>query len=297
MCIFAVKNKEQYKMSNKTIVDNLYKRSDKLIDDWLSNNFANTGTYKTDLFLSVQKKPNGGLLKPEYIDLMPEPFFGNPDDNLAVILNLNPGYGEKDKFYISKDKVKNVLSNGYSVFAKNNPYLTDCKFHPDAFKWWKLRLKWLCNLELCCMGNNSGKLPFVMEFCPWHSHNWGEANLDLSSPEIKDYIEKNVLLPAVYAVKQSVLGFVISIGKIYSDLYSCLGFIKEKEWSANSGITDWPISPRSGKPTDMHFEYYKKIIENQNIKVLSIWHSGSNYPPSNNFLLLEKEIIDYIRNN
>ena len=58
-----------------TIVENLYKRSDKLIKDWMSNDFPNTDTYKNDPFLTVQKKPNDGLLKPEYIDLMPEPFF------------------------------------------------------------------------------------------------------------------------------------------------------------------------------------------------------------------------------
>ena len=72
----------------------LYRRSDTLMKDWLSDHFTDTDTFKNDPFLSVQKKPNGGLLQSKYIDLMPEPFLGNPDpeNNLVVMLNLNLFY-------------------------------------------------------------------------------------------------------------------------------------------------------------------------------------------------------------
>ena len=61
---------------SKTIIENLYEKSDKLIVDWMSSDFQNTDTYKNDPFLSIQKKPDGGLLKPEYIELMPVLYVG-----------------------------------------------------------------------------------------------------------------------------------------------------------------------------------------------------------------------------
>lgn len=152
-----------------------YNRCDTLIKDWLKNDFDKTSTYQNDPFLSEQKKPNRGLLKPEYIELMPEPFFGDPDNNLAVILNLNPGYGLDDKKSIGKSKVKNKLCQGYSAFAKNNPYLSNCNFHPNAYNWWKKRYDWLKTL----LGyNEDDRKPFTLEFCPWHSSNWSEARIN-----------------------------------------------------------------------------------------------------------------------
>ena len=275
-----------------TIVENLYKRSDKLIKDWMSNDFPNTDTYKNDPFLTVQKKPNDGLLKPEYIDLMPEPFFGNPEDeNLAVILNLNPGYGPNNKDYIGKNKVKDRLNQGYSIFAKTNPYLTDDEFHPDAYDWWQKRLCWLQDLE----GHKSDKLPFVMELCPWHSHKWGDARINHFSQEQKDYIEKNVLLPAAYGAKRSKLGFIISIGKVYTKLYENLDFECQKEWGPNSGTNEWPISSKTRKPKHVYFAYYNRMIDGETIKVLSVWLRGSNKTPCKDFLGIEKDIIEYIK--
>lgn len=275
---------------SKTIIENLYEKSDKLIVDWMSSDFQNTDTYKNDPFLSIQKKPDGGLLKPEYIELMPEPFFGDPENNLAVILNLNPGYGPENKNYIAKDKVRTVLNNGYSNFAKTNPYLTNHGFHPDAYNWWQKRLCWLQEL----VDYKAGKLPFVMELCPWHSHKWGDAKINHFSQDQKGYIEKNVLLPAAYAAKQSELGFIISIGKMYTNLYFDLDFKVIKEWGPDD-IINWPISTKTRKPKQVHFTYYKRNVDSETIKVLSIWLWGSNKTPCKEFLSIEKDIIDYIK--
>ena len=73
---------------------------------------------------------NDKLKNPEYnyLDLMPELFFGDPDNNLAVMLNLNPGFGDTNKNFIGKKVVTKRLSKGYSSFAKSFPYLSDPLF-------------------------------------------------------------------------------------------------------------------------------------------------------------------------
>ena len=284
-----------YKMS-KTIIENLYEKSDKLIVDWMSSDFQNTDTYKNDPFLSIQKKPDGGLLKPEYIELMPEPFFGDPENNLAVILNLNPGYGPDNKKHIGKNEVKDKLSQGYSTFAKTNPYLTQPDvnqkpFHPEAHKWWAKRYNWLKSI----LGyDKDDRKPFTLEFCPWHSNNWSDAgiNIDDFINIHQDYIRDSILLPAAYAINnnRSVSPCIISIGKTYTKLYKSLGFTIEKTWQRPEIVKGvWP-----GK--EVFFEYYKKIeINNQTIKALAIWLNGSNKTPSEEFIDIEKDIIEYIK--
>lgn len=271
-----------------------FSHCDTLIKDWLSSSFITTGTYKNDPFLSVQKKPNGGLLQPKYINLMPEPFWGDPGDpdkkNLAVMLNLNPGYGNNDHKYIGKTAVAGSLSNGYPSFAKTNPYLTNPSFHPDAYDWWQKRLAWLKSIF-----GEGEELPFVLELCPWHSHNWSEAGIVQFNKNQIDHIEKYVLLPAQEAVKNSVSGCIFSIGKVYTRLYPELGFKLVKEWEPDSSNKNWPTSPKTKKPKNVHFKYYKKDTETGTIKVLSIWIWGSNKTPCSEFLDIEKEIVEYIR--
>lgn len=116
-------------------INKYYSYCDKLVADWLSSNFQSTDTYNNDFFLTRNSK----LKDPNYLDLMPELFFGDPDNNLAVMLNLNPGFGETNKDCIGKEVVLGRLSKGYSTFAKTFPYLSDPTFHPDATDWWGRR--------------------------------------------------------------------------------------------------------------------------------------------------------------
>lgn len=275
----------------------LYRRSDTLIKDWLSDHFTDTDTFKNDPFLSVQKKPNGGLLQSKYIDLMPEPFLGNPDpeNNLVVMLNLNPGYGETDAQFIGKKVVSERLANGYSEFAKTNPYLTDPSFHPAAYEWSRKRLIWL--RSILDVDENDERLQFVLELCPWHSHKWGEARINnLNAAQIQ-YINDNVLVPATKAAKQSKAGFIVSVGKIYTKLYPELGFELVKEWEPDEKDSGWPKSRKTSKPKSVHFKYYKKVTGSETVKVLSIWIWGCNKTPCSEFLPLERSIVEYIRNH
>ena len=49
---------------------------------------TNRSLLSSDPFLSISSVLSGT----PYYDVMPEPFLGNPEDNLAVIVDLNPGY-------------------------------------------------------------------------------------------------------------------------------------------------------------------------------------------------------------
>ncbi len=270
--------------------NNLFNHCDQMVSNWMNGSLTN------DPFLSTQKN-NRGLLKSDYIDLMPEPFWGNPNDSnkVAVMLNLNPGFGNQDKKYIGKQAVSRVLpnfQNSYSTFAQTSPYFTNHSFHPCATDWWNKRYDWLKSL----FGNAS--FPFVLELCPWHSHNWSEARIDIFTPQQKQYIETYVIDPAWKAAQRSVSHLIISIGKKYVDIYQNLGFTLEKEWGPgqHSSIkSPWPQSNKTKKDKNVHFLYFSKCIEGeQKIKVLSIWLWGSNKTPCADFLNVEKDIIAWI---
>lgn len=93
---------------------------DNLVDDWFN--------YKTNIvkdpFLSQSKKGKN-LLTPKYFNCMPEPYYGNPDNNLIVTINLNPGFSDGDPVNLSRDNMKTIISGEYSVYAKSFPYITN----------------------------------------------------------------------------------------------------------------------------------------------------------------------------
>lgn len=274
-------------------MNNYFQHCDRIVSDWMNPGFLNSQTCKNDPFLSIQKS-NRGLLQQKYLDLMPELFWGDPDDNVAVMLNLNPGFGTKDVNHIGKKKVSNILKNGYSSFAKTSPYFTDPHFHPDATNWWEKRYAWLTSL----FGNHA-KYPFVLELCPWHSHNWSEAGISQFTQDQISFIDRFVLDPAYKAVQNSISGLVISVGKKYTEIYPQLGFHLEKEWGPEMSIPGWPLSNKTKKEKNVHFLYYSKTIQTDSgakiIKVLSIWLWGSNKTPCSEFLPIEKDIIQYVQ--
>ena len=265
-----------------------YSYCDKLVEDWLSPNFPSTDTYNNDFFLARNNK----LKDPKYLDLMPELFFGDPDKNLAVMLNLNPGYGEKDQFSIGKNVVAKRLSKGYSSFAKSFPYLSDPLFHPDATDWWYRRERWI--KEDILDGNPDGLHPFSIELCPWHSNSWNEAlSSGFKDKNFLDFVEKNLLPVISYASKHSTVGAVLSIGKVYCGLYESLGFECKRKWEPECKIHNWPHSTKTGKPKKVYFRYY--YSEKYDIKAICIWLWGSNKTPSSSFKDIEQQILNSLK--
>jgi hypothetical protein len=261
-----------------------YSYCDKLVGDWLNPNFPSTATYKKDFFLTRNQK----LQDPKYQDLMPELFFGDPDRNLAVMLNLNPGYGDTNKNFIGKNVVAQRLSKGYSSFAKAFPYLSDSLFHPDAFCWWHRRERWIKE-DILDGKAPEGLHPFSIELCPWHSKKWNEAlSGGFKDKSFLEFVEENLLPVISYAAKHSLTRAVLSIGKVYCGLYESLGFTLKQEWGPNN--PNWPCNSKTGKTKKVYFRYY--YSEKYDIKVICIWLWGSNKTPSSNFKDIEQQILN-----
>ena len=200
-------------------ITDFYKRCDALVRDWQYKKTPNN-----DPFLTKEKSSNV-LLQKNYWNLMPEPFWGNPENCYAVIINLNPGYSKYDKEYIGRDVITKKLRNGYSDFAITNPYFIDASFHPAATAWWSNRLNWMHKAFGCF---NDPRYPFMLELCPWHSKKWAETGITTFTEEQKEYIKQNVLAPAAFASKENNRP-IISIGKA-EKIYQQLGFKLVKFW-------------------------------------------------------------------
>lgn len=293
-------------------IASFYSQSKTIIQQWKKINLSDPDSYSSVPFLDTQKKGKG-LLIDKYIDLMPEPFWGDPENCMAVMINLNPGYGEDDKWYIGRKAIheRGVLSAGYLALAKKNPYFTNAAFHPAATVWWGKRLSWLHKV-LNRQGDN--RLPFMTELCPWHSSKWGEAKIDVAKDN-PVYIQE-VFKAAAYASSKSETP-IISIGKA-SEVYGSLMRLQQT-WSPenkNLNILSkyrenmqtplvWPQGKKKKKGEDdkeefnknVYFDYYKTEIDGKSVKLLNIWMKGSNNTPSDEFLPIERAIIKYIEAN
>ncbi|HML24541.1 MAG TPA: hypothetical protein PKD09_23010 [Aggregatilinea sp.] len=124
-------------------------------------------------FVLEQDRPfveqHNAKAKPEHFihtKLLPEPFLGNPDAPV-VLLNLNPGYNEKD--LDSQDARFTELSQdnrlhrgGSHPFYLLNPEIENSL----AYQWWDSRLREL--IKVCgreCVAQNV----FAVEMMPYHS--------------------------------------------------------------------------------------------------------------------------------
>src|SRR5438093_567075 len=90
-----------------------------------------------------------------YLDLLPEPYIGDPRAAAVVLLNLNPGFAENDYLFYARPEAYaasrlNLVhgATGYPFYFLN-PRLRD-EIHPSGPEWWSRKLRWLteaCGLE------------------------------------------------------------------------------------------------------------------------------------------------------
>lgn len=310
-------SKSQNQSSTGYNIASFYSQSKTIIQQWKKIILSDPDSYSSVPFLDTQNKGKG-LLIDKYIDLMPEPFWGDPENCMAVMINLNPGYGEDDKWYIGRKAIheRGVLSGRYLAFAKKNPYFTNTAFHPAATVWWGKRLSWLHKVL-----NRQGdyRLPFMTELCPWHSSKWAEAKIKIDvandNPDY-NYIQE-VFKAAAYASSHSGTP-IISIGKA-NEVYELLMGSLQQTWRPEDNnlevLSDyienkqiplaWPQGKKKKNGKDekeefnknVYFDYYKKEIDGECVKLLNIWMKGSNHTPSDEFLPIERAIIKYIEAN
>ncbi len=217
----------------------------------------------------------------QFNEAFPEPYYGNPYDSLAVIININPGGAVASA---------PPLTEKYSSYAQGFPYLNGggCL---KGQKWWVSRHKWMQRLEKMYNGTTavSPKMPFALEICPWHSKNWKGMKL---TNKVKEYIQERVLEPATEAIKHSQLGFGLCVSKqVYNYLLGCGAKVEidENVWTPTS-ISNWP---KSTKGNNTKREY--SLLSYDGAYFLCTWAPGGNHVPSHMFEPIEKFIIDDIR--
>lgn len=210
----------------------------------------------------------------------PEPYYGNPYDSLAVIININPGGAVDSEPQPPK----------YSAYAQGFPYLNGggC---PEGQKWWVSRHKWMQRLEKMYNGTTavSPKMPFALEICPWHSINWKGMKLTAG---VQTYIRGRVLVPAVEAIKHSQLGFGLCVSKeVYNFLLRCGAKVEidENVWTPTS-ISNWPKNTK-GNTT----KRYYSLLSYDGAYFLCTWAPGGNHVPSHMFEPIENFVINDIK--
>lgn len=284
-----------------------------LVDSWISSgtniNLKNE-LISSDPFLSTQL-PGNGLLTPDYFDAMPEPYWGNIDNNLVIYLDLNPGYTDSsnkkgypaDNVVLSRSQMQPYICGRYSEYALSFPHLDPFPHHRAGADWWQSRMTWLNKVaEMCGFVNSKSNetwecKPFALELCPWHSKKWSDAGISVFSIEQKRWIEDNVFSMAQDAIKGSKLDFMIGIGKPVFDAATQLGFKEIKRWSSKKDIASWPVNA-SGKDVNKVFSYLKKDNEDgSSIKLLAILKSMYQRTPSSRFDNVLRDIIAFIQSN
>ena len=158
-------------------------------------------------------------------ELMPEPYWGDIDNNSVVFINFNPAGAEyvnadDSSHIIHKDNPKEVcgwLSPEYSKVAKTFPLLD--KKTPVVYEgadWWKERVKWLSQFGI----EEPDLRPFAIELCPWHSKKWigGKYRSKTNCfPEINAYIKEYFGPWFQRAMKGSKYHLALCIGKEFAE--------------------------------------------------------------------------------
>jgi len=105
------------------------------------------------------------------IDLIPDPFFGNKDAKV-VLLMLNPGFGGNEKCnYATKNFEKVLLNNLKQTNTKRHFFSLDKAFvGTDAYNYWKPRVKELNNNGM--QNDELSEKLFCINLFPYHSRSY-----------------------------------------------------------------------------------------------------------------------------
>ena len=144
---------------------------------------------------------------------------------------------------------------------------------------------------------------FALELCPFHSKRW---EFDLTeNQELKEFISKHVIRPAIMATLENDLPFAIAVGSAVRDVLSHEGATKEKEWVCESRggqrklnddtLDVWPRW-EDGRLIVRCYRLYRIEIGGKNARVLVTWAAGGNTCPQDGFCDVEQRIRKYVLN-
>lgn len=283
-----------------------------------ANRIVNSNGLTSNEFFWPEKKI--GLIP----ELIPEPYYGDPNNCSIVILNFNPhadvnpdnSKNGTDTCHIKH--VKNIntvcgqlVTYGYSKVAKDFPILGEKDeinpFHSyDGRPWWVKKKEWLNRLfnakykEIDAKGKKSSKRPFALELCAWHSSNWRGVSY-------KDVILENIAARLEGVLTQSILNsdlkIGVCVGAAFGDkILRRMGFeeIKVPQSVVCKGnvVAESEIqSTKTYYRNNSKSRGYRVFRHKSGAIIINTWAPGSNGSPNkDNFCEFERELIKYLYN-
>ncbi len=298
-----------------SIIDKAISHYDDLIKDWRKDpslTLENSFYYKNmpnNNTLIENGKVNGIL---EYTG-MPEPYFGDPRDCSAVIVNLNPGQTIPTNCITQANCARSIVyeldtyikkGEEYSDMAVMFPYLNPASssysvMNPSVI-WWQARNEWIKHIiKSCGYEVDEDKRPFAIEICPWHSYKWvaplwRNRNNQTAASRLQSDVKEYVIAPAceILKNKNSVLPFGLIIGSGVFNALKQVDFTtksrkKEPNWEIVQGMqwdsdiwkssgyqSSWP-NTKNKSP----FPRSYALITNGEEYFLCTWMDGFNKIP------------------
>ena len=229
--------------------------------------------------------------------LMPEPYWGDIDNNSVVFVNLNPAGAEVEKTndtcHINlKDDPSTVcgyVSGNYSGVAKSFYPLEKDSIYTDAAKWWKSREKWIDQFEL----DTYGLKPFAIEVCPWHSNKWTGGKYQSTRnkyPKIKTYMKEMFGPWLERALKGSKYHLALCVGKEFAESIIPLIWPNAQDITKKvTGKTDHTIVNGNAR------KFWVFAIDGLGHIICTSAQGSNKIPSSEIFGKDEKEIIEKIK--
>lgn len=249
------------KREAKRVLDAYFRRCDETVGKWMDSRNdpeKRAKLRREDFFLNVLGvSSEGGLVTDE---LMPEPYWGDPEGCLIVVANHNPegetppdestGHGAA-----TAAMIRHVSRVGYGAFARAFPIADPL---PDELSWfapytgrgwWQGRENWARRFPDLFPGADDPAVHiFAFDVCPWHSRHWktGSHNARILSPDNRAAFLEAVAKPFEAALTLSRGKFGLCVGNVYADLLTGAGF---------AALTGWG---RFAGENNRHFQLFKK---------------------------------------
>jgi len=221
-------------------------------------------------------------------DALPEPYYGNPWQYSAIILNLNP-YGGVN-YQLQKHLSGSIFNDftpdtTYFSFVESFPYLSKFK-ETNIGKWWQTRAKWITRLS------SSSKNPFAIQICPWQS-KFSDGGV------LKDFsvyhIDENVIKPSELIIKKADLKLILSVGKEFESLFLDLGFELLEQFSTDPILKNrnYPFG-KNGSPIKRFYNIWASPSDTPYLNTFTV---GTNECPSPDFYQVELDILRMLKHS
>lgn len=228
--------------------------------------------------------------------LMPEPYWGDIDNNSVVFLNFNPAGAESENIadtshHANRDNgstVCGLMSRNYSEIAREFPLLDDA---PDCFPveyagagWWKKRVRWADSFAA-----DSDRKPFAMELCAWHSKKWSRGKYGNKFKALNGYIRDYFGPWLDRALLGSEKRLILCVGAEFADnIFPII-------WPDIEDITIETLGRQ--QPVEGNSRRYRIFrIPGKGYAVCTSARGSNGIPSKTAFGDTEKRIIDKIKN-